>query len=66
MAAFVTLNRGAAVTERELIDHVKGRIARYKAPRRIVFGDLPKTASGKIQKFKLRTTTAAGSGAQHS
>lgn len=42
----------------ELIDHVKGRIARYKAPPHIVFGDLPKTASGKIQKFKLRTTTA--------
>ena len=54
VAAFVALRPGATVTERELIDHVKGRIARFKAPQSIEFGDLPKTGTGKIQKFVLR------------
>ena len=52
--AFVTLRAGASVTEAEIIEHVKSRIARYKAPKRVVFGDLPKTSTGKIQKFRLR------------
>lgn len=52
--AFVTLRSGAAVSESDLIEHVKSRIARYKAPRRVVFGPLPKTSTGKIQKFALR------------
>ncbi len=52
--AFVTLRLGSAVSEQDLIDHVKSRIARYKAPRRVVFGPLPKTSTGKIQKFALR------------
>ena len=52
--AFVVLREGAAVTEDELIEHCKSRIARYKAPRRVVFGELPKTSTGKIQKFVLR------------
>ena len=56
---FVTLNDGAdAVTEGELIEFVKSRIARYKAPRHVVFGPLPKTATGKIQKFALRGMTS--------
>ena len=56
--AFVTLADGAdAVTEDELIEFVKSRIARYKAPRHVVFGPLPKTATGKIQKFALRNMT---------
>jgi fatty-acyl-CoA synthase len=38
----------------ELIEHVKQRLARYKAPKRIVFGPLPKTGTGKIQKYVLR------------
>ena len=42
---------------RALQEHVKATIAPYKYPRRIVFtGDLPKTATGKIQRFRLRTT----------
>ena len=54
--AFVTLADDAGdVTEDELIEFVKARIARYKAPKRVVFGPLPKTATGKIQKFELRT-----------
>jgi fatty-acyl-CoA synthase len=53
--AFVTLRPGSSVTEAELIDYVKGRIARFKAPKRVVFAELPKTATGKIQKYVLRT-----------
>ena len=65
VAAFVTLRPGAEVTEQELIEHVRGQIARFKAPRRIRFGALPKTGTGKIQKFVLRDTlrTEARAGA---
>jgi len=52
--AFVTLREGADVGPEELVEHVRGRLARFKAPKRIVFGPLPKTATGKIQKFVLR------------
>ena len=59
-AAFVVLRAGSAITEATLIDHVKGRIARFKAPKTVTFGDLPKTATGKIQKFALRDQLWAG------
>ncbi len=52
--AFVTLKAGASATERELIDHVRDHVAHFKAPRRVVFGALPKTSTGKIQKKALR------------
>ena len=52
--AFVRLRPGAGATETELIDFCKTHMARFKAPKHIEFGDLPKTATGKIQKFKLR------------
>ena len=54
VAAFVVLRPGAEATEQELVEHVKGRIARFKAPRSVHFGELPKTGTGKIQKFVLR------------
>ena len=54
VAAFVVLRPGATATEQDLIEHVKGRIARFKAPRQVHFGELPKTGTGKIQKFVLR------------
>jgi fatty-acyl-CoA synthase len=54
VAAFVVLRPGATATEEELIAHVKDRIARFKAPREVHFGELPKTGTGKIQKFLLR------------
>ncbi|MEE9333913.1 MAG: AMP-binding protein [Granulosicoccaceae bacterium] len=54
--AFVTLREGFEVTEQEIIDHVGGLIARFKRPKRVVFGALPKTATGKIQKYALRQT----------
>jgi fatty-acyl-CoA synthase len=53
-AAFVGLQAGAEVTEAEIIEHVKGRLARFKAPKTVTFGELPKTSTGKIQKFVLR------------
>ncbi len=53
--AFVVLNSGEHTTESEIIEHVRTRIARYKAPAAVQFLDsLPKTATGKIQKFRLR------------
>jgi len=53
--AFVVLAQGSSVTEDELISFVRDRIARFKAPRGITFViDLPKTATGKIQKYVLR------------
>jgi len=53
--AFVTLKDDAAATDAELIDHVRARLARFKTPKRIVFGPLPKTATGKVQKNHLRS-----------
>ena len=52
--AFVTLREGAAATAEELIEHCRHELARFKAPRTVVFGPLPKTSTGKIQKFQLR------------
>ena len=52
--AFVALKSGAAVTESELIAYARNELAHFKAPKRIVFGELPKNATGKIQKFVLR------------
>ncbi|PID96011.1 MAG: AMP-dependent synthetase [Actinomycetales bacterium] len=53
--ALVVLRPGAEVTEQELIDHCKVKVARYKAPSSIEFRDeLARTATGKLQKFILR------------
>ncbi len=53
--AFVTLKAGApGVTEDEIIAFCRERLARFKCPRRVVFGPLPKTSTGKIQKNVLR------------
>ena len=58
--AFVVLKPGAKATEAQLKDFVKDRLAPYKYPRRIEFvSELPKTATGKIQRFKLREREAA-------
>ena len=54
--AFVTLKpAAAAITADEIIAYCRTRLAHFKAPKTVVFCDLPKTATGKIQKFKLRT-----------
>jgi len=52
--AFVTLKEGAETTDAELIEHCRGILARFKAPKRVIFGPLPKTATGKVQKKLLR------------
>jgi fatty-acyl-CoA synthase len=52
--AFVELKAGASVAEAELIGFCRQHLARFKAPRAIIFGELPKTSTGKIQKFVLR------------
>ena len=52
--AFVTLKPGATATEAEIIGFCRDHIAHYKAPRTVVFGPLPKTSTGKMQKFLLR------------
>jgi fatty-acyl-CoA synthase len=52
--AFVTLKPGQKATEQDIIDFCKQHIAHFKAPAAIEFGDLPKTSTGKVQKFVLR------------
>ena len=52
--AHVELKAGARATADELISHCRTLLAGYKVPRHVVFGDLPKTSTGKIQKFLLR------------
>jgi fatty-acyl-CoA synthase len=52
--AFVTLKPGMAATADEIILFCRDKLARFKVPRTIVFGPLPKTSTGKIQKFALR------------
>jgi len=52
--AFVNLHPGADAGEQEIIDFCRAQMARFKAPRKVVFGALPKTSTGKIQKFELR------------
>ncbi len=52
--AFVTLKDGAEAEAAEIIAFCRERMAHFKAPRHVVFGPLPKTATGKIQKFALR------------
>jgi fatty-acyl-CoA synthase len=52
--AFVELREGATATEVEMIEHCRAQLARFKVPKQVVFGTLPKTSTGKIQKFVLR------------
>jgi acyl-CoA synthetase (AMP-forming)/AMP-acid ligase II len=60
-AAYVTLKDGASATAEEIVEHVRARLARFKAPRTVTFGELPRTSTGKIQKFVLRDQAWAGS-----
>ncbi len=59
--AFVILRQGQSAEPDEVIEHVKTAIARYKAPREVeIVGELPKTSTGKIQKFELRAKEWGG------
>ena len=57
--AFVTLRPDASATADEIIAWCRGQIAHYKCPRFVTFGPLPKTSTGKIQKFELRARARA-------
>ena len=52
--AFVELKADAQVTAEQIVAHCKLHLAGFKVPRAVVFGELPKTSTGKIQKFELR------------
>lgn len=52
--AFVELRPGMQVSEADLIAHCRARLAGFATPKRVIFADLPKTATGKIQKYELR------------
>ena len=52
--AFIELAGGAEVTEEELLAHARARLAGFQRPKKVVFGDLPKTTTGKIKKNELR------------
>jgi fatty-acyl-CoA synthase len=58
--AFVTLNSGADASADELIAFCRERLAHYKCPDSVAFGPLPKTSTGKVQKFVLREAEWAG------
>jgi len=52
--AFVTLKEGESATPEEIVEHCRRSLARFKVPKTVIFGPLPKTSTGKIQKFVLR------------
>ncbi|WP_345797770.1 acyl-CoA synthetase [Castellaniella sp. MT123] len=56
--AFIELKADSQVTAEDIIAHCKAHLAGFKVPRRVIFGELPKTSTGKIQKFELRQRAA--------
>jgi len=56
--AFVEVKDGASTSEHELIAHCREKLAGFKCPKKVVFQELPKTSTGKIQKFELRKAFA--------
>lgn len=52
--AYVELREGASASSEDIMTFCRGHLAGFKSPKAVVFGELPKTATGKIQKFKLR------------
>jgi len=57
--AFVTLKPGAQATAEDVIGFCRAHMARFKVPKTVVFGPLPKTSTGKVQKFALREQAKA-------
>jgi fatty-acyl-CoA synthase len=60
--AFVSLRPGGCASEQEIIDFCRERLAHFKCPKAVEFVELPKTSTGKIQKFVLREKAWAGTG----
>ena len=52
--AFIEMVKDKPVTEKELVDFCKKTLAGFKVPKKVIFCELPKTSTGKIQKFELR------------
>ncbi|HRH88911.1 MAG TPA: AMP-binding protein, partial [Rubrivivax sp.] len=59
--AFVELKGDAAVSPSEIVDFCRTQLARFKVPKQVVFGELPKTSTGKVQKFMLRERAKSAS-----
>jgi fatty-acyl-CoA synthase len=59
--AFVELKEGVTLTAEELLAHCRKYLAGFKMPKRVIFGPLPKTSTGKIQKFMLRQQAKSAS-----
>jgi len=59
--AFVELRTGESATEADIIAHCRAHLAPFKIPRKVVFGEVPKTSTGKIQKFALRERAKSAS-----
>jgi fatty-acyl-CoA synthase len=59
--AFVELKPNATASEQEIIEFCRNLLARFKVPKKVVFGAVPKTSTGKIQKFVLRTQVKSSS-----
>ena len=57
--AFIELRPGHTATPEEIVAYCREHVAHYKAPRYVVFGDLPKTSTGKVQKYILREKAKA-------
>ncbi|TIP94548.1 MAG: acyl-CoA synthetase, partial [Mesorhizobium sp.] len=57
--AYVELKPGGTATEAEIIDHCRALLARFKVPKAVTFAEIPKTSTGKIQKFRLREMAKA-------
>jgi fatty-acyl-CoA synthase len=57
--AYVELKPGKSATESEIIEHCRALLARFKCPRTVIFAEIPKTSTGKIQKFRLRELAKA-------
>jgi fatty-acyl-CoA synthase len=58
--AFITLKEGVKASEEEILEHCRSCIAHFKVPKAIAFGPLPKTSTGKVQKYVLREQEWAG------
>jgi fatty-acyl-CoA synthase len=58
--AYVELKPGKSATEEELVAHCRALLARFKCPKAILFTEIPKTSTGKIQKFRLREMARGG------
>jgi fatty-acyl-CoA synthase len=59
--AFIELKEGASASVEEIIEFCRARMARFKAPKTVIFGPLPRTSTGKIQKFLLRERAKSAS-----